>query len=109
MIKNYFKVAIRNLLRSRVFSFINIMGLAIGMTACYLIFQYVRFETSYDSWHTKADRIYRVVSDIRTPSETIHGGLTVAPVAINVKKDFPEVEEAVRVSSDELLVRKGDV
>jgi len=48
MLKNYFKIAFRNLWKHRVFSFINIMGLTVGMTACFLIFLYVRFELSYD-------------------------------------------------------------
>src|SRR4029077_20098677 len=89
--------------------FINIMGLAVGMTACFLIFSYVRFETSYDNFHTKADRIYRVVADVKTPSESMPIGITTAPIAINVKKDFPEVEDAVRLSRDELLVHRGEV
>ena len=74
MFKNYFKIAFRNLWRHKAFSFINIMGLTVGMTACFLIFLYVKFELSYDSFHTKADRIYRVVSDIKTPTEVIHAG-----------------------------------
>ena len=65
MLKNYFKIAFRNLWRHKAFSFINIMGLSVGMTACFLIFMYVSFELSYDSFNTKADRIYRVVSDIK--------------------------------------------
>ena len=85
------------------------MGLAVGLTACFLIFLYVRFETSYDNFHSKADRIYRVVSDVKTPSETITTGLTTSPVGIYMKKDFPEVEEAVRLGRDGFLVRKGDV
>jgi putative ABC transport system permease protein len=109
MIKNYFKVAIRNLLHNRVFSFINILGLAVGMTACFLIFQYVRFESGYDSFHSKADRIYRVVGDVKTPTETISTGLTITPLAPNLKKDFPEVEDAVRLWRDGILVHKGDV
>ena len=109
MYKNYFKIAFRSLLRHKAFSFINIMGLAVGMTACFLIFLYVHFETSYDDFHTKADRIYRIVTDTKTPSETIHQGLTTTPIAINIKKDFPEVEDAVRLERDELLVHKGDV
>jgi putative ABC transport system permease protein len=109
MIKNYFKVAIRNLLRNRVFSFINIMGLAVGMTACFLIFQYVRFESSYDSFHSHADRIYRVVGDIKTPTETVSTGLTVTPIAPNLKKDFPEIEDAVRLSRDGILVHRGNI
>jgi putative ABC transport system permease protein len=108
MIKNYFKVAVRNLLRNRFFSFINIMGLAVGMTACSLIFRYVRYETSYDSFHTKADRIYRVVVDVTTPTKKIRTYACSAPVAINLKKDFPEVEDAVRLVSEPLLVRRAE-
>src|SRR5450631_3116676 len=109
MIKNYFKIALRKLWGHKVFSFINIAGLAVGMAACFLIYLYVHFETSYDNFHTKADRIYRVVTDVRTPSETDKIGITTAPIAVYEKKDFPEVEEAVRFSRDEFLVRKGDM
>jgi len=109
MFKNYFKIAVRNLLRHKAFSFINIMGLAVGMAACFLIFQYVTFELSYDNFHSKGDRIYRVVTDTKTPSETITQAATTTPIAINVKKDFPEVEDAVRLGRDGFLVRKGDV
>src|SRR5690349_13581816 len=109
MIKNYLKIAFRNLWRHRVFSFINIMGLAVGMTACFLIFLYVRFELSYDSFHTKADRIYRVVADIKTPTEVINAGGPSWAVPPNAKDEFPEVESFVRVTDDEVLVRKGDI
>jgi len=109
MFKNYFNIALRNLMRHRIFSIINISGLAVGMAACFLIYQYVSFETSYDNFHSKADRIYRVVTDIKTPSETDAVGITTAPIAIYAKKDFPEVEDAVRFSRDEILVRKDDV
>jgi len=74
MLKNYFKIALRNLWRHRAFSFINIMGLTVGMSACFLIFLYVKFELSYDSIHSKADRIYRVIADIKTPTETLKAG-----------------------------------
>src|SRR5206468_1453452 len=94
--------------KNKVFSLINILGLAVGMAACFLIFLYVSFETSYDSFNTKADRIYRIVSDVKTPSETINGGITIAPLAPNLKKDFPEVEDAIRFSVDGFLVKKGD-
>ena len=109
MLKNYFKIAFRSLWRHSVFSIINIMGLSVGMTACFLIFLYVRFETSYDNFHSKADRIYRVVDEVRTPSESIKQAVTTSPVAIYMKKDFPEVEEAVRLGQDGFLVRKGDI
>jgi putative ABC transport system permease protein len=109
MLRNYFKVALRTLLQHRAFSFINILGLAVGLTACFLIFLYLRFESSYDNFHTKADRIFRVVTDVKTPTETGHEPTTTGPIAIYAKKDFQEVEDAVRLTSDEFLVRKGDV
>lgn len=109
MIKNYFKVAIRNLLRHKFFSFINIMGLAVGMTACFLIYRYVRFESSYDSFHSRADRIYRVGVDVTSDSKKVHTYVQSAPVAINLKKDFPEVENAVRLVDQPLLVRRGGI
>ncbi|HEY2726389.1 MAG TPA: ABC transporter permease, partial [Parafilimonas sp.] len=109
MFKNYFKIAVRNLWRHKAFSFINILGLAVGMTACFLIFLYVSFETSYDNFNTKADRIYRIVSDVKTPTEVIPIGTTIAPLAIYLKKDFPEVEDAVRIFSDGYLVKKDEV
>jgi putative ABC transport system permease protein len=107
--RNYFKTAFRSLWRQKAFSLINILGLAVGLTACFLIFLYVRFETSYDNFHSKADRIYRVVTEVKTPSENIKEGRTTTPVAIYMKKDFPEVEEAVRLGTDEFLVNKGQI
>jgi len=109
MFKNYFKIAIRNLWRHKAFSFINILGLAVGISACFLIYQYVSFETSYDNFHSKADRIYRVVADVKTPTETIRSAAVTSPVAINMKRDFPEIEEAVRIAPEELLVKRGNV
>src|SRR5882724_6591539 len=109
MIRNYLKIAFRNLWRHRVFSFINIMGLAVGMSACFLIFLYVRFELSYDAFHSKADRIYRVVCDIKTPTETLHFSVPSWAMPKNIKTDFPEVEGLARVSGDNVLVRKGNI
>lgn len=110
MIKNYLKIAFRNLWRHRVFSFLNIMGLTVGMTACFLIFLYIKFELSYDSFHTKHERIYRLVSDIKTPTEVINAGGPSWAVPPNVKDEFADVESFARVASDDdLLVRKGDI
>ena len=95
MFKNYLKIAFRNLWRHRVFSFINIMGLTVGMTACFLIFLYIRFELSYDSFHAKADRTYRIVSDIKTPTEVINGSGPSWAVPHHLPKEFPEVEATV--------------
>src|SRR5579863_4837 len=109
MLKNYFTLALRNLWKRRVFSAINILGLSVGMTACFLIFLYVHFELSYDSFHRKADRIYRVVCDIKTPSETIMADGPAWPVLPNMKNRFPEIESAVRTVRSSLLVRTGDI
>jgi putative ABC transport system permease protein len=109
MFKNFFKTTFRNLSLHKTFSFINIMGLAVGITACFLIFLYVKFETSYDDFNTKANRIYRLVADIKTPSNTLHGSTTSAPMAINIEKDFPEVESAVRIKYGSYLVRRGNI
>ncbi len=110
MLKSFFKIAFRNLWRHKGFSFINIMGLTVGMTACFLIFLYVRFELSYDAFHSKADHIYRVICDIKTPTETINAGGPAWAVAPNAKDEFPEIENFVRVAGgDKVLVRKGDI
>ena len=109
MIKSNIKIAIRSLLRHKAFSFINILGLAVGIAACFLIFLYVSFETSFDKFNSKADRIYRVVADVKTPTETIKSCWVTSPVAINLRRDFPEIETAVRIAEDQVLVKKGNV
>ncbi len=63
MLKSYFKTAWRNLLKNRIFSLINIAGLAIGMAACLLILQYVNFELSYDRYNKNIDDLYKVTND----------------------------------------------
>ena len=63
MIKNYLKVAIRNLLKHKGYAFINILGLAVGIAASVLIFLYITNEMSYDKFHEKADRTYRIKAD----------------------------------------------
>ncbi|MXV51462.1 FtsX-like permease family protein [Pedobacter sp. HMF7647] len=109
MIKNYFKTALRNLWRHKGFSFLNVLGLAVGMTACALIVLYVTFELSYDSMHKKSDRIYRIICDIKTPTEVINASGPSWAVAPHIDGAFPEIESAVRVSRESFLVRRGDV
>jgi len=110
MIRNYLKTAFRNLWKHKVFSFINLTGLAVGMTSCFLIYLYVSFELSYDSFHSKANRIYRVVTDLKTPTEVIHTSGPAWAVAPNAKSEFPEVEAFVRIAGgNSVLMRKGDI
>ncbi len=98
MIKNYLKVAFRNILRHKVYSLINIFGLAIGMALCLLILVYVQDELSFDGFHEKADRIYRIAQ-----TEDHNGDLTnvmrIAPGATaRLEIDFPEaIEKTVRI------------
>lgn len=109
MIKNYLRVAFRNLWRHKGFSFLNIMGLTIGMSACFLVFLYVKFELSYDDFHSKLDRIYRVVTDINNPTETLHFSVVAPAMPVAAKRDFPEIEKQVRFSPGSILVRRGDL
>ncbi len=93
MIKNYIKVAIRNLLKQKIFSFINITGLAVGMACVVLIFLWIKEETSYDNFHIKKDQIHRVIIDFKSNSQaSICGALGPA-----VKKDIPEVLDYSRI------------
>jgi putative ABC transport system permease protein len=97
MLKNYLKTALRNIKKYRIYSFINIAGLAIGMACCILIILFVQDELSYDRHHRNADRIYRLVDglDVDKPSSR-YFALSSAPFAPTLKNEFPEVEDAVR-------------
>ncbi|MEK6481360.1 ABC transporter permease [Catalinimonas sp. 4WD22] len=108
MFRNYFKVATRNLAKHKFYSILNILGLAIGMTCCLLIFLYVQHELSYDRFHSKVDRIYRLVTDIKTPTETLNVGETSSPMAPYMKVDLPEVEEIVRLDDARFLLQRED-
>src|SRR6187401_2902293 len=94
MLRNYIKVAIRNLLRQKVFSFINIFGLALGITCTALIGMWVNDELSFDRFHQDYQRIYRVTATL--PEMKVHAAVSPAPLAPAIKDEIPEVEEAVR-------------
>jgi putative ABC transport system permease protein len=109
MFKSYFKTAFRNLKRHWAFFVINITGLTAGMAACFLIFLYVSFELSYDNFNKKSNRIYRIVSELRTSSGANKNYYTSGPMALNMKADFPEIQSMVRFAPNSILIRKGDV
>lgn len=94
MLKNYFKTAVRNLMRNKFYSFINTFGLAFGMAITILIALYVQYELSFDTYHKNADRIYRVA--FTNPIQHKFA-LTHAPLAPVLKKEFPEIESAARI------------
>ncbi|HZY80080.1 MAG TPA: ABC transporter permease [Cyclobacteriaceae bacterium] len=97
MLKNYIRIAYRNLVKNQVFSFINILGLAIGMAAFLLIVQYIRYERSYEDFHVNRDNIQRVTLSIYNGSEFITSDCeTYAPLGPMLKDKFPEVQDFAR-------------
>ena len=98
MLKNYFKIAWRKVMKNKTFSFINIAGLTLGMTACLLILQYVSFELSFDQFHKNVKDIYRVYNDRYQNGKLIqHGTITYSGVGKAMNDDYEEVVENVRV------------
>jgi putative ABC transport system permease protein len=98
MISTFLKIAWRNLLRSKGFSFINICGLAVGMAATTLIFLWIQNEVSYDQFHEKKDRIYEAWNKAVFSGELNCWNTTPKILARTAEKDIPEVERAVRVN-----------
>lgn len=97
MIRSYFKVTYRNLLRQKSFAFINIFGLAIGLACSILIGLYVKHEYSYDKFNKDHDRLYRVILDFKMGTNTMSGPLSPAPLAPEILRQLPEIESAVRI------------
>ncbi|HMH21508.1 MAG TPA: ABC transporter permease [Puia sp.] len=95
MLRSYLKIAFRNLTRNKVFSFINIFGLAAGMATCLLIMLYILDESSYDKNHKDGERIYRVASTVAQIKEDWAAGP--APMAWAMKNELPEVEQVTRL------------
>ena len=96
MLKNYIKTAVRNLLKRKGYSLINIVGLAIGMASCLLILMFVIDELNYDAYNEKADRIYRVAGSFFYGGRSFDIAVAPAPMAQVLIDEFPEVENAVR-------------
>lgn len=108
MITNYFKTAIRNILRNKVFSLINILGLSIGMAACLLIMLWIQNELNFDKFHENRDKMYRVMAYgqqyFQTGSET-----TPAPLGLQAARQMPEIENLTLFEGvNDLLFQYGD-
>jgi len=109
MLKNFFKIAFRNILRGKGFSIINISGLAIGMASAMLIFLAVQNELSYDRFYDFSDRLYQSWNRDRGNNGIDCWNVTPKPLAPALKKDFPEIEKATRVDWDQsILFTVGD-
>lgn len=98
MLGNYIKIAIRNLIKHKGYTIINVAGLAIGIACCILIFLFIRHEWSYDTFHEKADQIFRVVIQERAPDGTIgYRNLQPPDLAAAMVEEFPGVTQATRI------------
>ncbi|MGK6350409.1 ABC transporter permease [Parapedobacter sp. DT-150] len=103
MIKNYLKIAWRNLVKHRLYSTIKIGGFAFSIAACILISLYILHETSYDQFYPDADRLYRVVGQFNNEGNTVKGVAFEAPLAETMKADFSEIELAGRLLPNPLF------
>ena len=109
MIRNYLKIALRNLAKHRFYSLINISGLAVGIASCLVIVLFVRNELSYDRFHKNADRIYRINGEIKFGGNHYRLAVAPAPMAEAILNDYPEVESAVRFRSrGSYLVKRSE-
>ncbi|WP_159471441.1 ABC transporter permease [Dyadobacter sp. 3J3] len=110
MIKNYFKIAFRNLIKHKSFSFINIIGVAMGLACFLLLTLYVKDELSYDRHNVNADRIYRLsrIFLAKDGTESLHLGHAAPPFGPLIKEDFPETEQVVRMLETGGMVRYGE-
>lgn len=96
MFKNYLKIAIRSLFKDKFFSFLNVTGLAIGITCCLLIMTYVNYELSYDKHFTNHENIYRIVIEGSFNGREFTGVSTPAPAATTFREEIPQVEQRLR-------------
>ena len=95
MLKNYFIIALRNIRRNKVYSFINMAGLAVGIASFVLISLFIRYHLSYDRYNENASRIYRIATESKMHGRTT--ALTSNPMAPELVREFPEIVHAVRI------------
>jgi len=106
MFKHFLKIAFRDLSKNKIISFLNIIGLAIGLASSFFIFLYVKTETSYDKYHEKRDRIFKVLTENLTYGWTT--SYTPYVLASTLKSEFPEVVEVTTVSNWITYVQLGE-
>src|SRR5450759_3209296 len=109
MIKNYFKIAFRNLIKRKGYSLLNILGLTIGIVCCLLIFQYVAYEKSYDNFQENSKQIVRLRLDYYQQGKLAWRSATSYPAfGPTMKKDFSEVEDFCRLHDADLLLSNDE-
>ncbi|MBZ5855824.1 ABC transporter permease [Flavihumibacter profundi] len=106
MIKNYFRVALRNLWRNKIFSGINIAGLSVGLACCMLILLYLKDEVSFDRFHKNQAQIYRIISQISSPDGKVNkNGITGMMPGPEFKASIPEIESFVRLQGNGYTIK----
>ncbi|MBN8578737.1 MAG: ABC transporter permease [Cytophagales bacterium] len=111
MYKNYFRISLRHLIKNKTFTIINVLGLVLGISFSTMLYTYVANELSYDSFHRKSDRTYRVLTiDKSIPDNPRTYGLTVSPFGPEIVNSFPEVEDMTRIHrfSGQVIVEIGE-
>ena len=107
MLSSYFKLTIRNIKKQKLFSFINISGLALGMACCILIMLYVRYETSFDNYHDDVDKIYRVTDNCLMAGKYRHYAImpgAAAPAAYRAQRCSPrQAQGAFEMGFDRIV------
>ena len=98
MFSNYFKIAFRNIKKHKGFSFINIFGLTVGIACVIVIMLWVQYETSFEKYHKKADRIFRVAGEDLEYSPPNKMAVSPPPMSPALAQEFPEIEASVRIS-----------
>lgn len=104
MLKNYIKIAWRNIIRNKLFSSINIIGLSISIACCSIIYLYVSYELSFDDYNEKADRLFRLVTSVKEPKKLVEFARTSPPVTERVKYNFPEVADVTRFCESQRII-----
>ncbi|MDP9041712.1 MAG: ABC transporter permease, partial [Bacteroidota bacterium] len=109
MLNNYFKTAFRSLTRNRNYTVINIAGLAVGIAVCMMIFIIIRFQTSFDGYHSQKDRIYRVLTEYHhaDAANITYGKAVPFPMPTGLKTAFPQIDQVAPVyasQNDQLLI-----
>jgi len=99
MFSNYLKIAWRNLMKNKIFSFINIFGLSVGLTCCMLITVYLYNEVNYDKYHKNIDQLYQLATTFVKDGKEDKTPNTPAPIAAAMKQEFPEISETARLMS----------
>ena len=107
MLRNYLKIAWRNLTKNKLYSALNLVGLSIGLTCFAFIALWITNEWNYDRFNQNADRIYRVGGKIFGDSETFEQAVSAVPLGPTLKADYPEVEQYVRFDVNDAVVKQG--